>query len=550
MSLPVEELLRDNPALLLFTIIWIGYLIGKLRVFGVELGASLGVLATGLALGHLGFELPGFIGLVGFVFFIYSVGYQAGPRFFTSFRDEGRRYVQLSVVVVVTAVGLAFAMDRLFAFAPGYSAGVLAGALTSTPTLAAARDAVTRAFTGAEIAEVEGHITVAYAMTYIYGLLGLSLIIRLLPKLLRIDLAEEAAAYAREKGIGAADQEPTLPQLRIYRVEREACTGRTLGELLFLQNTGCVVARIQRRAELVAPGPGTALEQGDLLAVIGSREDQVRAGRLLGPEEEGGAFEDMRVEVRTVCLTSPEVDGLTARDAGFTNEFHSMLISATRGGVELPVSLDLVLQRGDTVEVAGVGESLDALTRRLGKAERPVHETDLFTFAFGICVGIVVGSSSLDIGFPIGIGLAGGLLAAGLVVGYLRTTNPLVGNVPRAARYLMMELGLLFFMADVGISAGGRLVSAVQEAGLPIFVSGAVVTTVPTLAAILYGRFVLKMNAALLFGAVSGGLTSTPSLGIVTQAAKSNVPALGYAGVYAFAVIILTVAGQLMTLIS
>ncbi len=550
MNLPVEELLRDNPALLLFTIVWIGYLVGKVRVLGIELGASLGVLGVGLALGHLGFELPDVIGTIGFVFFIYSVGYQAGPRFFTSFRDEGRKYVQLSLVVVVTAVALTLVFDAVFGFSPGYAAGVLAGALTSTPTLAAARDAVGGTVAGgvdaAEVAAVRSNLTVAYAITYLYGLLGLAVLIQFLPRLLRVDLAEEARCYAREKGLGSEEQGPSLPQLRFYALDREETAGQTLTDLLFLQETGCVILRVRRQGQDVDVGPATKLELGDELAVIGSREDQLRAARLLGSEARCEGFADMHIEVRTIYLTSPGIEGATARDAGFTNDFHCMLLSATRSGVELPVSMDLVLHRGDMVEVAGEAASLDALAPRVGKAERPVHETDLFTFAFGICVGIVVGSSSVDLGVPVGIGLAGGLLGAGLVVGFLRASNPLIGNVPQAARYLVMELGLLFFMADVGISAGGQLVAALRDAGVPIVLSGVVVTTVPTLAALLYGRAVLRMNAALLFGAVAGGLTSTPSLGVVTKAARSNVPALGYAGVYAFAVIILTVVGQLL----
>ncbi|MDJ0848945.1 MAG: TrkA C-terminal domain-containing protein [Myxococcota bacterium] len=553
MSLPVEELLRDNPALLLFTIVWMGYLAGKLRVFGIELGASLGVLGVSLAMGHLGFDLPEVIGTIGFVFFIYSVGYQAGPRFFASFRDEGRKYVQLSLVVVATAVALTFVFDAVFGFSPGYAAGVLAGALTSTPTLAAARDGVAVTVSGSSAEAVSGdvkairsNLTVAYAITYLYGLLGLAFMIQLLPRLLRVDLAEEAARYAREKGIGADEREPTLPQLRFYVLDRQETAGKTLTDLLFLQETGCVIVRILRNGAVIDVGPATALEMGDELAVIGSREDQLRAALVLGSEGLCEAFADLRVAVRNVLLTSPAVDGVTARDVGFTNDHHCMLLSATRGAVQLPVSLDLVLQRGDMVEVAGDTASLDALTPRIGKAERPVYETDLFTFAFGICVGIVVGSSSLDLGVPIGIGLAGGLLAAGLAVGFLRASNPLIGNVPQAARYIVMELGLLFFMADVGISAGGELVAALRDAGGAIVLSGVFVTTLPTLAALCYGRWVLKMNAALLFGAVAGGLTSTPALGVVTRAARSNVPALGYAGVYAFAVITLTVVGQLM----
>jgi putative transport protein len=514
-NLLVEELLRDNPALLLFTVVWIGYLIGHLRVFGIQLGASLGVLSIGLAMGHLGFELPELIGTVGFVFFIYSVGYQAGPRFFRSFREDGKRYVQLSIVVVVTAVALTRVLDAAYDFDPGYAAGVLAGALTSTPTLAAARDAV--AGSSAEAQIVRANVAVAYAMTYIFGL---SLVIQLLPRLLRIDLALEARRCSREKGISDADERPTLPQLRFYKLDSEQTAGKTLNDLLFLQETGCVIVRLLRGGEEVEPGPSTRLELGDEPAVIGPGAHQMQAARLLGSESRGDAFGDMNIETRTLYLTSPEVDGVTSRDAGFTNVYHCMLMAATR-----------------------------SVAKHVGKAERPVHETDLFTFAFGICVGIVVGSSSLDIGMPLGIGLAGGLLLAGLAVGYLRTTNPLVGNVPRAARYILMELGLLFFMAEVGISAGGSLVAALKDAGVAILVSGAAITTVPTLAALLYGRVVLKMNPALLFGAVTGGLTSTPALGVVTKAADSAVPTLGYAGVYAFAVIILTVAGQVMILI-
>ena len=194
----------------------------------------------------------------------------------------------------------------------------------------------------------------------------------------------------------------------------------------------------------------------------------------------------------------------------------------------------------------GLEEGIALLGDKVGRAEPPVHETDLLVFALGICVGIVVGKSTLNFGVPIGIGLAGGLLASGLVVGWMRTTHPLVGNVPQAARFILMELGILFFMAGVGSSAGGGLAEGIRNAGLPIFISGVFITIVPTLTAIWFGSRVMKMNGALLFGGVAGGLTSTPSLSVVTKAADSNVPALGYAGVYAFAIILLTIVGQLM----
>ncbi len=222
----------------------------------------------------------------------------------------------------------------------------------------------------------------------------------------------------------------------------------------------------------------------------------------------------------------------------------------SRGGVDLPVSMKTRIQAGDYLVVSGPKQNLDEVTQLLGRTATPIHETDLLTFAIGIAVGLLVGFSTIKIGqFPISIGSAGGLLAAGLVVGWARVRHPFFGRVPRPARYILMELGLLLFLTAIGVRAGSQLVEGVRTAGVRLFAAGACVTLLPLLAGVLYGKFVLKLNPAILFGSVCGGLTSTPALGIITKQADSNVPAIGYAGVYAFSNIVLALAGQLVMLV-
>ncbi len=552
MNIDIAELLRERQELLLFTVIWIGYLIGKIKIFGIELGASIGVLLVALAMGHWGFTLAPIIGTLGFVFFIYSVGYQAGPRFFSTFRQDGKAYLQLSLVVVLSAVAVTLILDSIFSFDPGYTAGIMAGALTSTPTLASAQDAVTSGI--AKIPEnfsadqIRDNIAVAYAIAYIFGLLGLSLVIQFLPRLMKIDLKAEADRYAAENGGDKDSGAPSLPQVRYFSVDREEIAGKTLTDLMFLQTTNCIIVRITRAGNELEVGPATRLDIGDHLAVMGRRRDQINVGRILGTETDPEDLHHSRVVVKTIAVGA-QAAGRTIRETGITNSYGCMVVKATRGGVALPITPELTLQRGDVLRVGGLEEGITKLGDTVGRAEPPVHQTDLLIFALGICVGIVIGKSSLNFGVPVGIGLAGGLLASGLVVGWMRTTHPLVGNVPQAARYVLMELGILFFMAGVGSSAGGGLVDGLRTAGLPIFVSGVFITLVPTLVALWYGHKVIRMNGAILFGAVAGGLTSTPSLSVVTGAAKSNVPALGYAGVYAFAIILLTITGQIMMML-
>jgi putative transport protein len=249
-------------------------------------------------------------------------------------------------------------------------------------------------------------------------------------------------------------------------------------------------------------------------------------------------------------VTKPELIGKSAEDIRNWRRFNVVLLGMRRMRVELPRSPDLVLKRGDVITFSGPEEEVDIIAEAVGDVERDVVETDLFTFALGIVVGLIIGSFAVTIGgVSLTLGAAGGLLISGLTVGFLRSIRPTFGRVPSSALWLLMELGLLMFMAGVGLNAGAGIIATLQDAGVQLIMAGIVVTVIPVLVTYAFGRLVLQMNPALLLGGITGGMTSGACLNVVTEASRSTIPALGYTGAYAFANVILTLAGSLILLV-
>lgn len=572
MEFDIANMLSTRPEVLLFFVIGIGYLIGKIKVKGFELGSAAGVLFAALVLGHLGkgsFAIPKIIETIGFIFFIYSVGFQSGPRFLASFKKDGVRYIVLSLIIAATGLALAWGLAAGFKLERGYAAGIMGGAMTSTPTLAAAQDAMDsgmawmpKGLTGEELAQykarINANITVGYAVTYIFGLVGLLLFVNLIPKLFRVDLTAEAEKLAKELKIseesdddelGLADQ--GLPSVRMYTVTNTDLAGKSLDDIKFLQATDCVILKIKRGDRLLEPGVDTTLELNDRVALVGYVDNLGKAHELVGGDEvEDETLKEYTIETTQAVVRNNPMVGLTVRETGIVNEFSCYIDKLTRDGLNMPVSPDLKLEKGDHLVITGIKQNLQKVIERFGNAERPVHETDLLTFAFGIVAGIILGTVTVKIGsFPLGIGTAGGLLMTGLFIGHLRSRNPVFGRVPRAARFVLMEMGILFFLTGVGLRAGVGLAEGLRTAGIQLFLSGILITLIPGLVGFSVGFLVLKMNPVILLGAVTGAMTSTPALVTVNKAARSSLPALGYAGAYAFANIILTIVGQIMMML-
>ncbi len=545
--------LQQNPVLVFFLTLSLGYLIGRISLFGISLGPVGGVLIAGLTFGHFGFTMYAAGQTFGFVLFIFCVGYQAGPQFIDVLLSDGLKYLCLALTVAVTGFVIAVISGNLLGLAPGLSAGVFGGAMTTTPTLAAAQEAVHSGLSkvpeGYTTEQVLTNIGAGYALTYLFGLVGLILIIRLLPRFLKLDLPAEAAKLV---GNNATFMAPDLSDItrRTYRVTKEQAVGQSVWDVQLRAPSQISISSIRRNGESIAIDYDTRLEMGDEVFVIGRISYILQHIPDFGEEITNEQGLEDPLCTSQVVVSNPKVIGKPARDLRFEEHLGVLVLRIKRHRRELPLNDSLELLRGDVLTVYGPESATERLAGHIGHVERDVIETDLFTFALGIAVGIGLGSLAVTLGgITIKLGMAGGLLISGLTVGFLRSIWPVFGRVPSASRWILMELGLLMFMAGVGLNSGGGIVEVIQEAGLKLVGVGILVTSIPVFVGYFVGRKILKLNPASVLGGVTGSMTSGAALSIVTDAAKSDSPALGYTGAYAFANVILTLAGTLIMLI-
>jgi len=554
----IYDLLRDNWLLLLFLVIGLGYLIGNFKIFGIPIGPTIGVLLAGLVFGHYDLSINKGVGSFGFALFIFSVGIQAGPSFFSAFREDGPKYIALAALVAATGFLLAWSISRALGFENGFDAGLLAGALTSTPTLAGAQDAVQSGLAlippGMSEQKILENVGVGYALTYLIGTVLVILIVRYLPRFLDLDLEAMAHTYAKERGLlrkagGRDTTADTLPVIRAYRIGPEAI-GKTLGQRKAELNQPGEALRIRRGDTILDASPELELREGDIVSIIANLSTHQRAQNMLGAEVLDANLLNYRIDAHEVVVLSSYATGKSLQELDLPRTHGCWVTGLQRAGVELPVTDQAVLHKGDRLHVVGEEARLRKLANLIGYVEQEVQETDLVTFSFGMAAGVLLGMIVFKAGgVAIGLGTAGGLLVTGILVGYLSSLHPTFGRVPAAARYLLRELGLMLLMASIGLNAGGGIIEALLSVGPAIVLAAVLVATLPIGIGYVVGRKLLRLNPALLLGSLTGAMTSTPALAVVTDAARSSVPAIGYAGTYTFANVLLTFAGSYMMMV-
>jgi putative transport protein len=528
MEIDPIQLLQQSDALLLFT-----------------------VLAFGLLFGHWGFDFDTQTERLGFMLFIFCVGIEAGPNFFSNFAQDGARYIAIAMVIALTGVLVTVAAAKLLQLEPALAAGMLAGSLTSTPTLVGAQDAAT--LLADQLGE-EAHsalisqISVGYAMTYVVGLVGLLSVIRYFPGMLGIDLPEEARKIATERGFDSERRRNVrTPVLRAYEIPAEIAAeinGRTLRELGLYERSGLIVERLKRDGKLLTADSETVIREGDRVALVGYPVSHKKS--ILG--ESGEVYDpdllEFVMDEAEVVVSQKQVLGRQLGELQLESEYGCLVDGVTRAQVELPLNRDLALNRGDVLSVSGERNRLKNFASKIGFISERTDVSDLMSFSFFFILGLVIAQLSLVIAdMRITLGNAGGLLVSGILMGYFRARNPSFGHMPQGAINILKDLGLNIFMVSVGLSAGGEIVSALMESGLTILLCGALIMLLPVITGYFFGYVVLKMNPALLLGAITGSMTSTPALKTINDLTNSSIPALGYAGTYTFANVFLTLGG-------
>ena len=528
----VMRAILTHPVLVLFLVVALGLLVGRVTVAGMSLGSS-GVLFTALLAGHLGLAVPE-VGDLGLVLFVYCIGIMAGPSFFRALGRQGKTLSILALVIVGSGAATTWVMARLLDVPGDLAGGIFAGALTSTPALAAAIEAL----------GPEGpRASVGYGLAYPIGVVGTVLFIQLLPRLLRQDLQQLADA-------SRLDHRGDEVVRTLIEITNPALVGRKVRDVPTFDAVKCRIVRRLDGPRLVPLNPDFTFQLGEIVLVI-SRARRVPAiVDLMGKVSDRPYLLDAENERRSVVVTSRSFIGRSIRDLDPLVNYGVELSRFTRLGLSFVPPGDTKFQSGDVLTAVGPPENLRKFAAAAGDRTDVVDHSDLISLTVGITLGVLIGLIPVSVfgGPAMKLGLSGGPLLVGLLLGHFGRVGPFIGYLPRASRLAVSELGLMLFLAEAGVTAGADIVSVVQTHGVKLLAVTAVVLLVPMTLGYVVARKLLGMPLLSAIGGICGGMTSTPALGAITAKTDSDTPIVAYAAAYPVALILMTIFAQALIL--
>jgi putative transport protein len=530
-------------------VIAVGVLLGKIKFFGVSLGVTF-VLFTGIVCGHFGFtgntQILTFMQDFGLILFVFCIGLQVGPSFFTSFKKGG---VSMNVVAVgVVLLNVAVALGLYYALGGRIElpmmVGILCGAVTNTPGLGAANEALTQlGYDGPQIA-------MGYACAYPLGVLGIIGSIILVRLLCRINLKKEEEDLAQQEG---ADPHLTPHNMHL-EVHNEALNGKTLYQVKNFLGRDFVISRILQNGHVSIPNKDTVFHVGDQMMVVCAEDDAEAIIAFIGPKVEvNWQKQDVPMVSRRILVTQAKMNGKRLGQLHFSSIYGVNVTRVNRSGMDIFASPDLTLQVGDRVMVVGPQDAVERVANLMGNSLKRLDHPNIVTIFVGIFLGILFGS--LPIAFPgiptpVKLGLAGGPLIVAILIGRFGYKLKLVTYTTMSANLMLREIGIALFLASVGVKAGANFVQTVVEGDGMLYVGcGFLITLIPLLIMGIFGRYYYKINYFKLMGLMAGSTTDPPALAYANQLTGSNAPAVGYSTVYPVTMFLRILTAQLLILI-
>lgn len=525
--------LLSSTIFVLFVIIALGFIVGRISIKGITLDVS-AVIFVALLFGHFGVVVPAELGNFGMTLFIFAIGIQAGPGFFSTFKSKGKTLSGIATVLVLTAAIVALAMKYIFNLDAPDTAGLLAGALTSTPGLATARE-----ITGDSAA-------ISYGIAYPFGVIGVILFVKLLPRILKVNIKGEEAKLA-------ANQKELYPDIvaHAYRVTNPLIVGRKLQDIKLRLNTGAVISRIVRGPESIIPHAYTILQEGDLIKAVGPPDSHQKVAEFVGERLDGELPFGENVELQTGLVTSKTLVNRTLGSLNLQQNFGCVVTRIRRAGIDLSPSPSLALKFGDKLTIVGRKDSMEEVLQLIGNEGKRISDTDFLPIALGIALGVIVGKLTLSFSdsLTFSFGLTGGVLLTALVLSAIGKTGPVIWTMSGSANQLLRQLGLLLFLANMGTAAGQGLVETFMDSGWSIFISGFFITLLPMVVATIVARSFFRINLLDLLGTLTGGMTSTPGLAAADSMSDSSAVSVAYATVYPVAMVLLIICIQIVSII-
>lgn len=525
--------LQNNPIVLLSFIVVLGFIIGRIKVFGFSFETS-AILLVAMFFGNYGFSLPEDFQALGLILFIYSIGLQAGPSIFNIGKKQG---FQLNLIVfglISFSALLSVLFSKIFSLEIALAIGLFTGALTSTPGLAAGLEATGSPLTSA-----------GYGLAYSFGVIGVIVFLKILPFIFKTNLKNEENMLKEEE----KKHKKNIIRKEVI-IKNEELEGKTLGELNFFQTTNTIISRILHKGEIAIPKNHTILHLNDVLRLVGEESIIKSIIPLLGKETEEKIPDVLYFEANKFVLTNKEIVGKTIRELNLRENFNSNITRIRRGGLELLAESNLKLQWGDKVTVVGEKEYMKEIKKLFGDEIKKIEYGDIFPIMMGILIGIFIGLIPFSIGqiLSFNLGISGGVLLMGILLSNRGKVGPIIFQVPAPLISFMRDIGLVFFLSTVGIKAGSQIGVLIQREGLQIILISILIMLIPMLVISFCVKFYFKMKTIDILGILSGGMTSSPGLAIASNMTHSQRPIVLYATVYPFAMVLMIIWAKIMAL--
>src|SRR3954470_114742 len=576
--------LRQYPEIAIFLSLGFGYYFGSFTYKGLGLGAVTATLIAAVIIGQLGITVTGPLKPFFFLMFLFAIGYAVGPQFVRGIAKDGLPQALYAAVVCVFCLLSVYLVAKLAGYDVGTAVGLFAGSQTISASMGLGTDAINRlGLPPEETKNLLDGMPVAYAISYIFGTVGSAIVIALLgPVLLGINLEEACKKYEEKHGGNKAVGGPGTAwhqfDLRAYRVGQDArIVGMSAAEAeRLIPEERVYITRVRRGADIMEATSDTTIQAGDVVAVAGRRDvltsliAKAQPARVstvgmgaaaLRFDEEPVTAEEVDdrellavpVEGVDVYVTRKNVDGQRLADlatAGWARGVYLRRITRGATATEIPILPDTVINRGDILTLVGRTQDVAVATKELGYADKATDVADVMFIGGAITIGALLGALVYKVGgVPLTLSTSGGALIAGLFFGWLRSVRPMFGRIPSPTVWFMNSVGLNVFIAIVGLSSGPKFIAGLQQLGFGLFIWGMVATTVPLILGMYVGKYLFRFDDAILLGCVSGARTTTASLGMVNDAAKSQIPSLGYTVTYAVGNTLLTVWGMVIVVL-
>ena len=535
--------------LLYALVISVGVLLGKIKIFGISLGVTF-VLFAGILAGHIGFtgndSILSFLQDFGLILFVFCIGLQVGPSFFSSFKKGGitMNLIATGIVVLNIAVALALYYSLNGRIDMAMMVGILCGAVTNTPGLGAANEALHGLnYTGPEIAT-------GYACAYPLGVLGIIGATIAIRYICRVNLQKEEEKIAR-----AEEENPHMkPYLMHLVMHNDALNGKTLSQVKNFLGRDFVCSRILQNGHVSIPTGDTVFHMGDQLFIVCAEDDAEAIIAFIGPKiEVDWEKQDMPMVSRRILVTQPNINGKTLGELHFSSMYGVNVTRVNRSGMDLFAARNLTLQVGDRVMCVGPQDAVERVAQLLGNQLKRLDHPNIVTIFVGILLGILLGSLPIAIPnmpTPLKLGLAGGPLVVAILIGRFGYKLRLVTYTTMSANLMLREIGLVLFLASVGIKAGAHFVQTVVEGDGLLYVGcGFLITVIPILVMGLIARWKCKLNYFTLMGLIAGSTTDPPALAYANQSCNYDAPSVGYSTVYPLSMFLRILTAQLLILL-